>query len=100
MPRTLIWGFGLLLLGSGCVESSRAPQAGDTVSPQFSGEANWQPGTGEYVNVRLAATDTSGRTRMLGFFTPDSKNPVAEIEFFGADGESIGSAEQTLSHRC
>ena len=99
MLRTLFWGFGLLVLASGCVESG-VPQAGDTVSPQFIGEANWQPGTGEYVNVRLAATDTSGRTRMLGFFKPSSKNPVAEIEFFGADGEPIGSAEQTLSHRC
>ncbi len=99
MPRTLFWGFGLLLLASGCIES-RLPQAGDTVSPQLSGEAKWQPGTGENVTVQITATDTSGRTRALGFFTPSSKNPVAEIEFFDADGESIGSAEKTLSHRC
>ena len=99
MPRALMWGLGLLLLASGCAEST-GPRAGDTVSPQLVGNASWQPGTGRNVTVQIAATDTSGRTRALGFFMPSSMNPVADIEFFDADGESIGSEEKTLSHRC
>lgn len=99
MPRILISGVGMFLLAAGCANSG-VPQAGDTVSPQLVGDAKWQPGTGQYVTVRIAATDPSGVTRSLGFFMPSSTNPVAEIEFFDADGEPIDSKEQTLSHRC
>ena len=99
MPRILVWSFGLSILASGCIDSP-VPQAGDTVSPTLFEEANWQPGTDTQVTVRMEATDTSGQTRSLGFFTASSKNPVAEIAFFDADGDSIALNETMLSHRC
>lgn len=99
MARALLCGLGMLLLVSGCADS-RVPRAGDVVTPKLVGNAQWRPGTRQNIGVRLEATGTSGRTRALGFFVPDSTNPVAHVEFFDADGELIGLEEATLSHRC
>ena len=74
--------------------------AGDTVSPSLLPNAVWQPGGGTTLSVALTATNTSGQTRSLGFFTSRSENPVAEVNFFNADGKEIGSTKKTLSHRC
>ncbi len=86
---------------AGCGYSSDKPRPGDEVKPALTDLIRWKAGQDRgSLWVDLQATDTSGKSRRLGFRASPTHNPVAHIEFFNADDRPIHTTSVELSQRC
>ena len=102
VPVTLFVGLLGITVSAmiGCSQRAAMPREGDTVAPRLVQNIKWRPGEEGELWVELTATADGEETRSLSFAASPQNNPVAEINFFAADGQPIGSERVEIAERC
>ena len=97
----ILGGFAIVCVARSLyLANTGLPQAGDTVIPRLVREVDWEPGQDGELWVELAATNEAGRTRRLSFAASPTRNPIAHVRFYDANGEAVESCEVEISQRC
>lgn len=100
MPLIVLACFGLGTLIYLRMPNSGLPQPGDTVRPRLVRSAEWDAGGHGELWAELSATNEAGVTRRLNFSASPRVNPVAAVQFYGSNGESLALEKVELSQRC
>jgi len=99
MREWFVLSVAVVCMAAGCSDSGM-PGPGDTVSPRIVDPLNWSAGQTGMLRVELHAKNKTGQLRRLGFAVSPTTNPVAQVQFFDADGQAIELLDVELSKRC